>query len=401
VRPPVIAFGMNSLFAVRQFLPETLAMVRDRGYAPVVIAPPDRAGAPPNGLPDAEYRFVPVERDISPAADLLSLFRIWRVLRTVRPEVANMSTPKMALLGGLAGWLAGVPRRFYTLRGLRYETTRSWKRAVLVACERIACACAHRVICISRSVRDTLVRDGIAPAGKLTLLGERASEGIALPRGAAAAESAPLLRRAAGIPEDAEVIGFTGRLTRDKGIPELVEAFLLLRREGRRVRLLLLGDFEAGDPVPAAVADRIRTDPDIHWLGYVADPRPYYFLMDVFVFPTRREGLGRVLLEAAAAGKPVVSTLTTGVVDAVIDGVTGVLVPPGDAPALARATAELLSDPERAARMGRAARRLVEEQFDNAVYLERLAAVLQSFEPSPAGNRRTGSIGNPRGGRSL
>jgi glycosyltransferase involved in cell wall biosynthesis len=108
--------------------------------------------------------------------------------------------------------------------------------------------------------------------------------------------------------------------------------------------------------------------------------------MDLFVFPTRREGLGRVLLEAAAAGKPVVSTLTTGVVDAVQDGVTGILVPPMDPLALAKAADRLLRDPELAARMGACARSLVREHFDNSIYLERLATMLESLargEPEP------------------
>jgi glycosyltransferase involved in cell wall biosynthesis len=116
----------------------------------------------------------------------------------------------------------------------------------------------------------------------------------------------------------------------------------------------------------------------VHWLGYVPHARPYYEIMDVFVFPTRREGLGKVLLEAAAAGKPVVSTRTTGVVDVVQDGITGILVPPGDVENLAQATACLVRDHELALRMGRCARVLVEQHFDNTVYLERLGAVLES-----------------------
>jgi glycosyltransferase involved in cell wall biosynthesis len=157
-----------------------------------------------------------------------------------------------------------------------------------------------------------------------------------------------------------------------------VAAFRLLRAQGLDVRLLLLGEFEHGDPVDTGTAEFIRTDPHVHWLGYVPDPESYYPLMDVFVFPTHREGLGRVLLEAAAAGKPVVSTRTTGVVDVVLDGVTGLLVPPADAEALARATHTLLADRELAARLGRQARHMVDEHFDNAIYLHRLAAVLDS-----------------------
>jgi glycosyltransferase involved in cell wall biosynthesis len=249
------------------------------------------------------------------------------------------------------------------------------KRALLIGCERIAAACAHRVICISRSVRDTVVRDGVVPVSKAALLGDRVSEGVAL-------RPAPPAARL-DIPKSAHVIGFAGRLTRDKGIRELAESFRLLLAAGLDVRLLLLGEFETGDPVDDATAEFLRTHPKVHCLGFVDDPSAYYPLMDVFVFPTHREGLGRVLLEAAAAGKPVVSTRTTGVVDVVVDGVTGLLVPPRDSTSLAAATRLLLTDRALAEKMGRCARRIVEEQFDNRIYLERLASMLNALKVSP------------------
>lgn len=387
---PVAAFGMNSMFAVRQFLPEILAAVQQRGLDVVAIAPrpaPPDAEALPE-FPGVRFRFVSLKRELAPLSDLRALWQIWRILRSVRPAVTNMSTPKMGFLGGLAGCLAGVPHRVYTLRGLRYETTRSWKRRLLMACEKIACACAHQVICISRSVRQSALADRIATEDRLILLGERGSEGITIdPAGGIAPAAATRhLRTLLGIPHDAAVIGFVGRLTRDKGIGELVRCFQTLRRQKRAIHLLLLGDFESGDPVDQATAAYIRTGPNVHWPGFVPDPTPYYPLMDVFVFPTYREGMGKVLLEAAASGVPAVSTRVTGVIDVVVDGVTGILVPPGDANALAQAVASLLDDPSLAKRMARAGRQLIREHFDNSIYLERLATMLESLacgEPAP------------------
>jgi glycosyltransferase involved in cell wall biosynthesis len=225
-----------------------------------------------------------------------------------------------------------------------------------------------------------MLRDGICRAEKLALLGDAVSEGIAIPPpDSPSAAEVREMRNCLGIPEGSKVIGFAGRLTRDKGVDDLVACCRLLRSRGYPVCLLLLGDFEEGDPVSESTAAFLRSSAHVRWLGYVADARPYYSLMDVFVFPTRREGLGRVLLEAAAAGKPVVSTRNTGVIDVVQDGKTGILVSPADVDALARATANLLEDRELAARMGACARFLVERHFDNSVYLERLKTLLQSF----------------------
>jgi glycosyltransferase involved in cell wall biosynthesis len=385
-----IVFGMNSMFAVRHFLPEILTVVREMGMDVTVAVPAQPGEGPGPECPGVGYRTVPMKRDISPVSDLWTLWRLYGMLRVIRPAITNMSTPKMGLLGGIAALLAGVPHRIYTLRGLRYETTRGWKRFLLMVCERMACLSSHRVICISRSVKEAMLRDRIAQSGKIVLLGDRASEGIRIPAVLDGAQSeislrhSASLRRSLGIPEEAQVLGFVGRLTRDKGIHELVECCQMLRSEGRNIHLLLLGAFESGDPVDPAVARWIRSCPQVQWRGYVADPSPYYPLMDVFVFPTHREGLGRVLLEAAAAGKPAVSTRVTGVVDVVLDGVTGILVPPGESRSLAQAVARILGDRDLAARMGAAARTLVREHFDNTVYLARLGNMLQSLVSAEA-----------------
>ena len=377
----VVVFGMNSSFAVRQFLPEVLAAVQHRGFDAVVAAPqPAEPAAFRTSFPGVEFRHVPMKREISLLSDIGSLCWLWFLLRSVRPALTNMSTPKMGLIGGLAAWIAGVPHRIYTLRGLRYETARAWKRELLIACEKIACACAHQVICISRSVRQTAIQEGIAPAGKLVLLGERGSEGVTIePESEIPGDDLVHLREQLRIPEEAAVIGFVGRLTRDKGVCELVQCCQILQREGRAVHLLLLGNFESGDPVDRETVEWIHNNSAAHWFGFVPDPKPYYRLMSAFVFPTYREGLPKVLLEAAAAGAPVVSTRVTGVIDIVQDGLTGILVPPGDAPALARAVGRLLDEPETAARMARAAQSMIREHFDNSFYLARLGEMIESL----------------------
>src|SRR5881409_1367716 len=128
MQKPAIVFGMNSMFAVRHFLPEILTMAGERGFCVTVIAPPGddnhtgRNACATEPIPGVEVRHVAMEREIAPLSDLLALWRMWAIFRSVRPAVTNVSTPKMGLIGGLAAWLARVPHRVYTLRGLRYET---------------------------------------------------------------------------------------------------------------------------------------------------------------------------------------------------------------------------------------------------------------------------------------
>jgi glycosyltransferase involved in cell wall biosynthesis len=183
------------------------------------------------------------------------------------------------------------------------------------------------------------------------------------------------LRRNLNIPPDAPVIGFIGRLTRDKGIVELVEAFEIVSHQLQDPRLLLIGCYEEGDPVPANTRQKIASNPRIHCVGFVDNTSDYFHVIDVLALPTHREGFPNVALEAAAAGKPVAATRATGVVDAVVDGVTGLLSAIGVPQELAMNLLTLLTNNELAEKMGRAARQRVEVEFS----IERFNAGLESF----------------------
>lgn len=309
---------------------------------------------------------VPMEREIAPLADLAALWRAYRVLLHLRPELVNHGTPKAGLLVGLAAWLAGVPCRVHTLRGLRSDTAAGFKRRLLLLAERIACRTAHRVVCNSESLRRRAIALRLTDSQHSLVLGHGSSNGVDAAR---FASSPGLLARAADlrksleVPGDSPVIGFVGRLTRDKGIPELVEAFDQLRLRWPQLRLLLLGDREPGDPLPSQVNQRLDHDPQIICTGAVADAAPYYHLMTLYCLPTHREGFPNSVLEAHASGLAVVTTTATGAVDSVEDGVTGLLVPAGDAGALAQAIERLLRDRVLATRMGVAGRERVARDF--------------------------------------
>ena len=154
-----------------------------------------------------------------------------------------------------------------------------------------------------------------------------------------------------------------GRVVRDKGLVELVEAWQTLRAERPELRLLVAGDFEPQDPLPPEVEKLLRTDPRVHLTGFVWDMPPLYTAMDVVVLPTYREGFGTVAIEAAAMELPMIATEVPGCVDAVQDGVTGTLVPPRDAATLTEAIRRYLLDPELRRRHGRAGREWVLREF--------------------------------------
>ncbi len=309
---------------------------------------------------------VPMRREISLFADVNSLIEMYFRLCIIKPHISNVSTPKAGLLGGIAAVLARVPARVYTLRGLRLETSRGFKRRLLWCVEWLACQCAHKVICVSPSLQQTVIAMRLTSASKTIVLGAGSSNGVNVEQFYATPERlerARKLRFELSIAVKAPVVGFVGRFTKDKGIEELVNAFDLLRTKIPTAILLLLGDFEKGDSVNPETQTRIKSGDGIVWAGFVDSPANHYHVFDVFALPTYREGFPNVPLEAAAAGKPVIATNATGARDAVLDGVTGLLVPVGDVPALADALIRILDSSELAQQLGNAGREWVTKEF--------------------------------------
>jgi glycosyltransferase involved in cell wall biosynthesis len=363
-RPTLLNMVTSSLMV--GLLQGQLQYLQERGFDVLIISPAGKQLDDVARIEGVRAIELTMARKIAPLSDLVSLFSLCRITRAIRPLVTNVSTPKAGLLGGFAAWVNRVPCRFYTLRGLRFETTTGLKRRLLVFAERLACCFAHRVICVSKSVRENAIASGLTSPERTVVFRSGSSNGVDASRFAPTPEvikRAAMLRSELGIPPQAPVVGFVGRLTRDKGIPELTEAFLQLGDQFPDLRLLLLGPFEDEDPLPAETRRCLETHGHVIFAGLVEDTAAYYALMDVFILPSHREGLPNAVLEAQAAGIPVVAARATGVVDAVVDGETGLLFPVGDAAALTEAVARLLSDKALASKLAHAGQERIKREF--------------------------------------
>jgi glycosyltransferase involved in cell wall biosynthesis len=362
-----------------------LRALRNAGFRVTLISSPGELLERIAAREGVEAIGLPMRREIAPLADLVSLLRLCWVLRRLQPDVAEFSTPKAGLLGSLASWLAGVPARVYMLRGLKLETSSGIKRNILLAAERASSRLAHVVLCNSESMRSEAVTLGIAPAAKMQMLGNGSSNGVDVERFSPGWSD---IRNRLNIPGQAKVVGFVGRLTRDKGIPELVEAFDMILKQEPEAHLLLVGWFDAAeDALGAGTRARIESHPRIHCTGFVADTAPYYRAMDLMVLPTWREGFPNAVLEAAATGLPVITTECTGSRDSVVPEVTGLLIPPGYPEAISEAVVKLLRDPLRRWTMGRAARAWVCAHFADEHVLRLATEFYTSLLKREAGGR--------------
>jgi len=358
-----------------------LRAFRESGFRVVLVSSPGKMLDEMAAQEGVESLAIPMERGIAPFSDIVSLFRLGRALLRLRPDITEFSTPKAGLLGNLAGLFCGVPHRVYLLRGLRLETASGLKRLILHCAERLAAACCHVVLCNSRSLRDQALALRLASDQKLRLLGHGSGNGVDVERFAPGTTG---LRSRLGIPAHVPVIGFVGRLTVDKGVPELIQSFESLLRTTPDARLLLVGWYDQSeDALAPELCARIDRHPNIVRTGFVSDTAPYYRAMDMMVLPTLREGFPNAVLEAAATGLPVITTLATGARDSVLHEVTGLLVPTGQPKALTAAMLRLLANPERRQQMALAARKWVTDLFRHTRVHALTVAMFQELMHQP------------------
>lgn len=326
-------------------------------------------------------------------SDVRALVELRSLLRRLRPDIVHTHNPKPGIYGRLAAAAAGVPGIVNTVHGLYALPEDRWpKRAAVYGLERLAATCSDIELVQNPEDVEVLARLGV-PRSKMRLLGN----GIDLSRfdrATVARERVNDVRRELGAGPDDVVCGAVGRLVWEKGYAEVFEAAAAVRRRLPQARFVIIGpsDPDKADGLTDADLTRAREQAGITFLGMRHDLTELYAAMDVYVLASHREGYPRSAMEAAALGLPVVATDIRGCRQVVDHGVTGLLVPPRDAVALAEAITTLVTTSDLRRQMGRAASEKARANFDQheviAITLDAYGEVLAGTRPRPHLMRR-------------
>jgi glycosyltransferase involved in cell wall biosynthesis len=308
-------------------------------------------------------------RKITPLRDLISLVKLVRLIKKFKPDIVHTHTPKAGLLGMLAAWFCRVPLRFHTVAGLPLIEAKGFKKKLLIAAEQITYACTTHLYSNSSGLRE-YIRKFISDRIPVRMIGQGSTNGINtnhFSRTTSLEETATKLRLQHGISKHDVVLSFAGRIVKDKGIREIIEAFKMLNEHTKESRLflLLIGPFEHDlDPLSAADRDYLDRSQNIVLPGFQSDVRPWMATSDIFVFPSYREGFPNVVLQACALEVPCVVSDINGCNEIIQHGITGLIVKPKDVGTLFTALETLINDPQKRRSMGSLARDYVVKNFD-------------------------------------
>jgi glycosyltransferase involved in cell wall biosynthesis len=314
-------------------------------------------------LREAGIEVIPVPnlvREISPIRDPLAFLGLIRLIRCKRPHIVHTNSTKAGFLGRLAAKLAGVPVIVFTAHGfVLNEPMGILGRSLFTVIERIAGMLSDAIIAVSETDRLTAIQHGVVGPGRIvTICNGLDIESLGSPSPSAIAQK----RAELGLPDSHQAIGVVANFYVTKGLPYFLAAAARVKAAFPEAKFALVGDGERRRELEA-LANELNLDSSILFLGQRNDVPELLPLFDVFVLPSVKEGLPFALLEAMAAARPIVASSVGGIPEAITNGETGLLVPPRDPEALARAIVTLLSDRNRAQQMGLAARERVLAHF--------------------------------------
>lgn len=315
------------------------------------------------GLAISGWHRIEIERGISLWRDLKAVWQAWRYFRKMKFDAVHSVTPKAGLVTALAGWLAGIKHRTHIFTGQVWATRKGVMRWLLKSLDKLIVLLDNHILVDGRSQRSFLIQEGVLKDGQAEVFGEGSICGVNIHRFVPDESARIEIRKQIGIPDGTLVYIFLGRLNHDKGIGELYDAFNRLAGEKKDIFLLLVGADEENYISKLVHYPYIEDGRNFYFYGNTPKPEKVLNAGDIFVLPTYREGFGMSVLESACIGLPSITTNAYGVLDASVEGVTGLRCKVGDAESLYDCMQQFYDCRELVAQMGVSARKRILENF--------------------------------------
>jgi glycosyltransferase involved in cell wall biosynthesis len=323
------------------------------------------------------------QRQISPIKDLVSLIKLYRVLKNEKPYIVHSITPKAGLITMVAAYFAKVPIRIHTFTGLVFPSKNGFMKQLLLNLDRILCFFATHIYPEGEGVKNDLINNNVTKK-PLKVIANGNVNGIDTNYFNASVFSNAQnqeLKNKLGISETDFIFVFVGRLVKDKGINELIAAFEFLQKEKSNVKLLLVGNFETNlDPLFPKTIAIIKENPAIISVGFQDDVRPYFAISNVLVFPSYREGFPNVVLQAGAMGLASIVTNINGCNEIVSNKINGLIIPKENQLALYEAMKNIINDAFLLNQMQKNARQMIVSRYEQSMVWESILQEYNSFE---------------------
>ena len=332
------------------------------------------------------YHPIELRRQVSVWRDVIALWKICKYIKTNHIDIVIAHQPKARLLGMIASMLTGVKHRIIFSHGILYETMTGLKRWLIMQNEKITSGLATKVVCVSHYVKDRRIKDGVDKPSKQVILGRGSCNGIdTINKFNPKLIDKDLIEAKKiyyGMNSNDFVIGFCGRLVKDKGVIELVEAFEILKKKksGEQIKLLIIGRPEIRDGLPPQTIAYLKESQDVIFTGPIPynEIQTYYMLMDVLVLPTHRDGLGLVAIEASAMERPVIVSDFTGSAETIVEGITGLYI--DKTPQSIVKAVEKCFDKDFAKQLGQNGRKFVCENFEHTEVRKHVLKLLDELK---------------------
>ncbi|WP_339844630.1 glycosyltransferase family 4 protein [uncultured Dokdonia sp.] len=315
-----------------------------------------------------ETHYLELTRKITPLKDLIAVFKLVKYLRKEKPQIVHSHTPKAGIVGMLSAYIARVPIRLHTVAGLPLMEAGGVKRKVLNIVEKLTYTCATKVYPNSQGLKDFIVEEKLTLTEKIKIIGNGSSNGIDttyFDPTRYSVNDTSVLKESLNISSEDFIFIFVGRLVGDKGINELVKAFVSISHSYDTVSLLLVGPLETElDPLDSITLKHINEHPKIIATGYQTDVRPYFAASNALVFPSYREGFPNVVLQAAAMELPCVVSNINGCNEIIENGTNGLIVPVKQHLPLEKAMKEMFNDQKLFAVLKKNTRTRIVQNYD-------------------------------------